>query len=354
MKKFNKRILFFAIPIVFFFALIALYNYTLDPFGVIKGDMSIQKTEPNQRYLKMKHILNNPKKYNAFLFGTSRVGKINVANIDDGHEWYNFTYSQALPLENLTDIKMLLNDNVQVEKILIGLDDMSYLVDPKLHDNQTLRKPYKNANTRFDYIFLKPSTYMYKQIKYADTTRFYSARNYETIYHSGSFIENKKDTFIERNKALHQKDPVFDSPFRERYYYERIGESINEIKEIIRVCKERKIELTFFMNPLHIRTYLDKDTDDYFSFLKQLSQLTVYIDFSGINTVTVNNYNYYETSHFRPFIGDKMIDVIFNEATHNQPFGMLVNKHNIDSLIAKKKVEILHYTEQNLSYIETN
>ena len=43
--------------------------------------MDAQITEPNQHYLKVKYVLNYPDKYDSFLFGSSRVGKIDVNKI---------------------------------------------------------------------------------------------------------------------------------------------------------------------------------------------------------------------------------------------------------------------------------
>ena len=34
-------------------------------------------------------------------------------------------------------------------------------------------------------------------------------------------------------------------------------------------------------------------------------------DFSGINQITNNLYNYYETSHYRPHVAKKIIDEIY-------------------------------------------
>lgn len=343
MKNFINRLIIFTIPVLLFLTLIAFYNYWLDPFGVIKGNMTLQKTEPNQRFLKMKHILYNPEKYDSFLFGTSRVGKIDVSVIPDDNNWYNYTYSQAIPFEILTDIKMLLNNNIIISKIMIGLDDMSYLVSPESHKNEILRKPYQYKDFPLGYVFLKPSLSMFNKIKHADTSRFFSPGYYETLYRTGSFLENKKDKYIESHEQVHKNDPVFKVPYWERHFYERIKPTIGEIYEIIKVCKENNIELTFFINPLHICTYMNLPKEDYFSFIEELSKLTSFIDFSGINDITINNYNYYETSHFRPFIGNKMIDVIFNNETHKQPFGRRVGANNINSIINQKKNEIRDY-----------
>ncbi len=153
MKKFIINILRFSIfPIIFFSAIVA-YNVVFDPFGVIRGDMENQVIEPNQHYLKVKYILENPNKYNAFLFGSSKIGKINVANIDGDNKWYNMTYSMGVPEEHLTDLKLFLEAGVRVNEVIIGLDEISYIYTAADHTIDPLRKPYASrADMYMDYL----------------------------------------------------------------------------------------------------------------------------------------------------------------------------------------------------------
>jgi hypothetical protein len=47
------------------------------------------------------------------------------------------------------------------------------------------------------------------------------------------------------------------------------------------------------------------------NFLKNLFGSNLY-DYSGINEFTNNKLNYYESSHFRPVVGDKILNSIYN------------------------------------------
>ena len=51
--------------------------------------------------------MNNKKKYDSFIFGSSRVGKINPLKIENG-KYYNMTYSEGLPREHYQNIKFLI------------------------------------------------------------------------------------------------------------------------------------------------------------------------------------------------------------------------------------------------------
>ena len=335
MRKFIIKVLLFSLTPLLWLMPLVIYNIWLDPFGVIKSNMKIQKTEPNQHYLKVKYCLNNPKKHNAFLFGSSRVGKIDVSKIHDENNWYNFTYSEAVPFETLQNIKLLIKYNIEIKKILVGLDEISYLVSPELHKHQSLRKPYVNQlDPYLNYLFLRPSISMYNSIMNADTSEFYSKGAYEVIYTNGSFPPNKKDVFIERNPILHEKDSAFNKPYWPSYNKERIDKTIFEISEIKKICGEHNIEVIFFINPIYQRTYIKAINNKFLVFLEKLTTITEYYDFSGLNGITSNKLNYYENSHYRPIIGDWIV----KEITHSDK-KYLITRSNISSIIQKKKME---------------
>jgi len=143
-----------------------VYNFILDPYGVLRGNMDKQMFEPNLRYLKMKYVLNHPHKYNSFLFGSSRVAKIDPRLITDHNNWYNFYYAEGLPVEHLKNIKTLLDNDIEVNRVLIGLDNISYLIDPERNKSVLNRKHYENRFTPYvNYMFLWPSPKVYKKIK---------------------------------------------------------------------------------------------------------------------------------------------------------------------------------------------
>ena len=341
MRKLITRFVIFAIPILFFLLVVSIYNYSLDPFGVIKEDMTSQKTEPNQHYLKVKYCIDYPKKYDAFLFGSSAVGKINISKFTDSNNWYNFTYSESVPQETLQDLKILLKNNVKIERILIGLNEVSYMVNSKLHDNQSLRKPYINIiNPYLYYLFLKPSPSLYKSIKQAEKSIFYEEKSFEVIYTNGSFTRNKKDSYIEENPAVHMSEPVFNQPYWNNYYEKRIDETIKDIKDINELCEINNIKVTYFFNPIYDLTYRKALSNGFLEFWNELSKVTSFYDFTGINKMTSNRLNFYENSHYRPKVGD----YILSEISSDSP----IHKVNENNSIKRYQLKIDEAQQNNV------
>ena len=117
-------------------------NVLGDPYNVFHVD-NIRETgaEPNKNFIKMKHLLKNKEAYDTLIFGSSRVGFLYFDTSPYEH-YYNMSYSEGLPKEHLDNLKVLLKEGVKPKRIFLGVDNISYLVDPKLHEDLLIRMPY--------------------------------------------------------------------------------------------------------------------------------------------------------------------------------------------------------------------
>lgn len=302
------------------------YNYALDSSGLFNTDFSYPRVEPNHHFVKMRYLLANPDKYDAYCFGSSRVGNIDLTKIDNGYRYYNMTYSEGLPHEWLNDIKILLKNQVKVKQIMLGIDDFSFRADPALHESQYLRIPYRedNVKTYLSYLLKMPSK----------PARTDGKESIYDIYDSGRPLHPQPDAEIEANTAKHLADEKFTKPVA--YDGNRIKQTIADIKEIQAICEQNHIALIVFINPIHFVTYRANNLDEFNAFKRELAQVTDYYDFSGENEITTNNYYYYETSHYRPLVGDKIVHRIFampQEA--DVSFGRWVTKENVEEHLAQ-------------------
>ncbi len=68
-------------------------------------------------------------------------------------------------------------------------------------------------------------------------------------------------------------------------------------------------------------------------FERGLAKLTDFYDFSGLNSITRDAYNFYNPSHFRLPIGDLMIARMLGDKTVPVPsdFGVLVTSENVET-----------------------
>jgi hypothetical protein len=324
---------------------IQIYNYFVDDYSIFKNvenDYIYLNREPNQNFIKMNFLINKKHSFDSFIFGSSRVGKIHPGNIDNGN-YYNMTYSEGLPSDHLENIKLLLKSKVEIKNIIIALDNFSFLVDPDSHLKQYLRLPHyltdiSEKNKLEFYLFylnMKPNTRTQAQL-----TDFLISGDSRITY-PYDFFETGMPTLlesetirIESNIQNHIANKTFLNPSKNNVGKKhRIDETINEIGAISKLSKIHNFNLIVIINPVHMTTYLDANFIDFQKFKNKLSTVTNYYDFSGLNYITVNNYFWHGTSHYRFKAGDIIKKIVFNYDNNDIPddIGVFVTKNNINN-----------------------
>jgi len=338
---------YIAISLIICISIIS-FNYYIDSYSIFRNDYSKLLREPNQNFIKMNFLINKKHSFDSFIFGSSRVGHINPLGIKNGN-YYNMTYSEGLPAEHLSNIKLLIKNHIYIKNILIGLDDFSYEVNPLKHKNQPLRQPHYDTDINH---ISKVSFYMYylfKRPSFFDISRLtqqiifnkvYPTFNYD-IYKTGlPLVPQRIENFIENNRKKYINDKKFMKPTH--YSGNRIKETINTIKKIITLSKKYNFKLIIFVNPIHKTTYLDTNFNNFQLFKRELSKITNYYDFSGLNKITISNYYYYETSHYRNIVGE-MIKARIYGLNDDNTFGNYITKDNIDEHLENLREQIKNY-----------
>jgi len=306
---------------------IAAYNLLADPYGVFRKDFSIGlKVEPDQRFIKMRYVLSRPDRYDSFLFGSSRVGNIDTEKIP-ADRFYNMSYSEGLPAEHLKDIRLMMKSGVKIRRLLIGLDDLSYSIDPKQHENQPMRRAYPGrsglAFFYLRYLVLVPDLTVMAAL--ASRPRFL---NFYDITNSGRVLHKEVDDWIDAHPREHAEDPRFKSaPFRPAYA-SRTEAVLKEIGQIRDFAGEHGIDLVFFINPVHSAMRLSINQAEFSNFLEKLSAVVPFYDFSGPGPVTSDSAYFYEPSHYRPIVGDMIVGRIYGTGRGEKTagFGVLVRQ----------------------------
>ena len=189
-------------------AFVCAVSMTIDPYNVFHwSSVRDNGVEPNKNYVKTQYILHHPEKYDTFIFGNSRVGSMDAAKIGD--TCYNMYYSEGLPAESYENLRAFLDAGVQVRRVYLGIDDVSCFVDPSIHDDQLIRRPFRadEAELLFLLDYLDASVALqsleticaYTGEEPAFHERLYSTGNYylDTLTVNGSVTEVKsgKATF---------------------------------------------------------------------------------------------------------------------------------------------------------------
>lgn len=303
------------------------YNYFIDPYGIFRTDFMQQEIEPNQRFIKTRFLVKHGADYDGILFGSSRVGSVDVAHMQPGRV-YNMTYSAGMPDEHLYDLKLLVDSGAHFDKVYVGIDNITLYYDHSDHENQPMRRRYVRGRELLSfylsYLTETPSEHIKEEIK-----REKEFRIFYDIYQTGRPFVLGLDASIEADIDAHVNAYKFTYPSWQDSYVARIDERLMDLRALKDYCDAQNMELIVFINPMHHLTYRRMDFDDYSAFLKGLSDITGFYDFAGLNDITLNNYHYYETSHYRPHVGTMMAETFNGTGS----FGHWIDHTTIDTWI---------------------
>ncbi len=315
----KKRFYYILGEILFILTILLSINFFIDAYGIFGKNMKYQILEPNKNYLKTKYILKNKHKYDAFIFGSSRVGVIPVEKIS-GYRFYNMTYSEGLPKEWLKTINTFIENDVAINMIIIGIDDISFKVDDREHLNQPMRIPYQELSNKGilkNYLFVNPlNSYNFLTLKEI-IKRNYS-NDYSNIYKTGSNITEKTMSIekeIEKNVKQHISKEIFLETSYGTKKFINIDKNVEILKNIENLCIKNGIEVIFIFNPLHSTAFINNNEKEYIAIKEKIFKVLksdIY-DFSSNNSISKNNYYWYETSHFRVIVGEMILKAIFKD-----------------------------------------
>ena len=347
--SYKKFFLIFVWVWAFALGIIAVLNYQMDYYGIFHMDrIFVRSNAFNDRFAKMKHLLTDQhfKEYDSYLFGTSRVQKTDPRVT--GQKTYNLGIPAGMTEEYLQQINLLLAHGAKIDTIYIGLDQLAYLSKYKKQALYT-----GNIASDFD-TYLKslvtPSV-IGKIIDYSKSDVIIA-----WVHTTGmSQIPDAAERNIEANPEEYVKADKFQRPDTWEFDPDEFARCIQNLKEIKKLCDAHGIDLKIFFQPQHMTTYLTYDIDTMNRFKKELVEITPFWDFSGVNYVTENNYFWFETSHPRPFICEKMLDIVSgqNKITWVPDFGVYVTPENVDAFCAKAVRDRATYDPNHEQWVPT-
>ncbi|MCA6436335.1 MAG: hypothetical protein IM600_01250 [Bacteroidetes bacterium] len=324
--KFIYKILLLILP---FTPIVFLYTI-LDPFKVIykrsdyyANDGTVKNMDFIATEMFLKHY--DEKKFDSFIFGSSRTEAFKAVR------WKKFITGTPFHFhasgENIwgiaKKIEFLSEKKVPIKNALILLDKSVLESTVNLKTIIGIKHPI-STKTSWEAFHLKYFKAFFKEaffikfikLKYFggyDDPRLFDMRKFiydestNDVYYEwfDEQIRNDSVKFFTDNYEListKTKDTIYEKP------------AINEsnkvyLTQIAKVLKDNNTNFKIVISPLKDRLFFNK-TD--LKVLETIFGKEHIYDFSGINYFTSQIYHYYDgASHFRPFIADSMLKVIY-------------------------------------------
>lgn len=333
---------------------VAAANYHLDYYGVFHPEKEIFTTGINDRIAKMRYLLmdDNFNKYDSYLWGSSRVMKTDTQVT--GKRTYNMGSPSGMFRDCLGQLQLLIKHRAPIDTVYLGIDDFSYLKDYSYVKAQAFGYSYQEDITKdadaFSYYLFRPSIIQHALREPEE------ASGVTLLHQTGTrFVPEKIEKAIESDPVPYVNSSRFSKGGPVLTTEEIYQKNLQTLREIISICKENHIQLKVFFNPIQMNAYLASDFQWMQRFKKDLSKLTDFWDFSGVNYVTENNYFWYDMMHPRAFICDKILDTVSGQhkITWVPDFGVYVTPENVDAFCEKAVRDREAYDPNHKQWVPT-
>jgi len=285
----------------------------------------------NKDFISVETYINHHEvyKYDSYIFGNSRSMFYKVNDWKkhiNSDRCFHFDASNESIYGIERKFQFLEDKGAAIKNALIVLDqdELSIIENGKDHFDEKDPELSKENKIMFQLRYLQDfaesdffCVYVYFLFAHKLTPKMekkglftYFMANYDCISNEISFPN--VDSQIEKNKYgfyAHRMYYFYDRGNIQKYSNRTIGLVQQKmLKNIKRILVKNNTVFRIVISPLY--NQLKFDTTDLKTMYSIFGKENVY-DFSGINDITQDMYNYYEYSHYRPFIANRIMDTIY-------------------------------------------
>jgi hypothetical protein len=334
--EFNRN---FLLLVAGFLALIVPVNYLVDPYDVFGTRLLPHQFQINDRFNKIEAIKRRKGAFNSYIMGSSRALEIDPGRLESylpESKFYNLAVTGATQEDHLKHLEYLLFNNYAVKNLYLQID-MDFLANHVGdHDYALLLHPDVTRQNRalyyVKYLTVLPTEHLKAKIQFNVTNRHHTmdVHNHCEIKTTGMCRSPFHEERIRKDPEQYIADEPSFHRHANREGHAEIAGNILALKTLKSLCDDHHVRCIFFTSPVY-RTRMDQmNAHDYLEALAQISVITEFYDFGGYNTVTLDAHNYYESSHYRPHVGDLIAARIFGDPRIATPsdFGVRVTSNN--------------------------
>lgn len=335
----KKWIKLFLIVSIFLTSFVVSINYIVDPFNVFDSGFFKHPAQHNERFLKIKHLEKNHSKYNSYIFGSSRIGTTDPKLIEQyipDSKFYNMAVASANLYDYVMHLRYMLKSNYEIKNLYLQIDirDMERYGRSD-SDYQKKLHPYVTGDSLNEFYLKYLFGFFPKNIneKVKLNLNFQKKGDY-FLDTSGMWTSTEKENrLIDDCEKYVKNTKVFHKKIKRNKGSLNLDKTIHALKEIKYLCKKNDINLYIFTTPHNHKMMDSFKVKDYLKFLRLISNETDFFNFSGYNTVSNDNCNYYEISHYRPQVAILIAARIFDNKSIVIPndFGLYITKENFPS-----------------------
>ncbi|TGE33836.1 hypothetical protein E4K68_03180 [Desulfosporosinus sp. Sb-LF] len=369
-RRFNIVVLLIPLVLV---GSIGLSNMLIDPYGIWKltnFSLNNQKIEKynHQRLFKAEDIIDLKPK--VVLLGSSRTFfGLNPDYYEKitGQKAYNAGFSAANTEEELAYLRHALANQSDIQQVIIGLDFYSF------NEHNTGRKDFTLDRLGKDHINWSDFTnILFSQdgvqaslntIKFNLNNKLPEPLIFPNGHISASGIKQFHILGVDGKEAFERELKVYINSGEFYYNYKYSAQRLQDVRTMIELCKERKIDVKVFISPSHATQWEAIRTSGLWGQFEQwkrdISAITPVWDFSGYNSITTETISntmqyYWDNSHYTEKTGELIVDRLLNHDVASIPkdFGRLLKPETVNQAIKEINSERVTWLQNNKKTID--
>ncbi|WP_452221014.1 hypothetical protein [Lacinutrix salivirga] len=332
MTRFIKKIALFCLPLI----ILAGLGINLDLLKVFKSYdtlydnnniVTINRTLASTKIL-LKH--RDVAHYNAFVFGSSRSQAFKAEHWEQYLPENASTFHYDGMSEGIYNIykklEFLDSQKFDINYALIIIDRSTLLGTEKQLSHLQINPIIFNDISKFNFYCtnLKASLNPKLIVAYLDYSVFKTHRNYMQSYirrykYPDTFTPIYNDSYYGNDKLIAEDSlGYYKKMYKKNFFRERpatnykklevTNKELKLLKAIKTILNKHNTSYKIVISPIYDQIPMEKEQ---LTVLQSIFKTENVYDFSGINSFTTPISNYYEYSHFRPHVANKILDSIY-------------------------------------------
>jgi len=330
MKKFALKLLLISLPIIF---LLGLFFIT-DPFRIIyhyKDYSENMYVIPNRDFVSSEMYLRNAKvyRYNSFIFGSSRTiaykTKSWKKHLPPSASPFVFDASGESIFGIYKKIKYLDKTGAPLENcLLIFCTDCTFAKETDHTEHLGIKHPTIAGSSWINFyaVFIKDyfdNRFLKSYIQYLVTKKYSPSMKGYIEYRKTKFDQITNDEWLMDQEKELAEDPIGYYEKRKDLFYKRDSfiadfkpqiskKQRSMLNEMEAIFVKHHTNFKIVISPLYSQIKMNNSDID---ILKNTFGQVHVFNFSGKNCFTAKKEHYYENSHYRPFVGDSILNIIY-------------------------------------------
>jgi hypothetical protein len=329
---------------------VGMFNIAVDPYGVynsfsLAGFNQLKPDKWKHQRLFKAIDVTRIKPVTIFL-GSSRTNlglNPNYTALKYKQPAYNLGLNGANTYETLRYLQHAIKNQKDLKLVILGLDFIMFNQDlgnqtgfeeSRLEKQSLTGQDFINTAFSFDALSLSEKTFQ--------ANKESSDRD---IYYPNGFMRLGRSQ-TDRNLTEFKKS--IGVYFTVHSHYKLSPAYLNDLREIVRLCRENKISLIAFISPAHVTQTEAIYAAGQWQILEQWKREVVKIlpvwDFSDYNSITIEPisekmHHYIDSSHYKEAIGNSILDCILSRNTGklSQDFGDYLTPKNVEAHLIQLK-----------------